>query len=122
MRSGKTKEILYRTVIFLGDFSHCGYKLFLKKLGNFVLIVGIREKNDQKMEKINKIYKPQNWKKQKKHWYRGIYMWALSIKYGKHVVKLMMFYCKTLYICGKPQSARLASGANMLDLRSEALA
>jgi hypothetical protein len=25
-------------------------------------------------------------------------------------------------LCGKPQSARLTSGANMLDLRSEALA
>jgi hypothetical protein len=35
----KTKEILYRGVIFLGEFSHCGYKENLKKLGKFVLIV-----------------------------------------------------------------------------------
>jgi hypothetical protein len=53
-------------MIFLGEFSHCGYKSFLKKLGNFVLIVWIREKNDEQMEKINKIYKPKNWKKKKK--------------------------------------------------------
>ncbi len=32
----KTKEILYRAVIFLGEFSHCGYEMFLKKLGKFV--------------------------------------------------------------------------------------
>jgi hypothetical protein len=38
-------------VIFLGEFSHCGYNFFLKTLGNFVLIVRIREKIDQKMEK-----------------------------------------------------------------------
>jgi hypothetical protein len=37
--SGETKEILYRAVIFLGDFSHCGYKENLKKLGKFILIV-----------------------------------------------------------------------------------
>jgi hypothetical protein len=35
----KTKEILYRGVIFLGEFSHCGYEENLKKLGKFVLIV-----------------------------------------------------------------------------------
>jgi hypothetical protein len=35
----KTKEILYRAVIFLGEFSHFGYKENSKKLGNFVLIV-----------------------------------------------------------------------------------
>ncbi len=37
------------------------------------------------------------------------------------VVKLMMFYCKTLltpYEENHTQSARLTSGANMLDLRS----
>ncbi len=39
-------------MIFLGEFSHSGYKLFLKKLGFFFSIVWIREKNDQKMEKI----------------------------------------------------------------------
>jgi len=26
--SGKTKELLYRTVIFLGEFSHCDYNVF----------------------------------------------------------------------------------------------
>jgi hypothetical protein len=39
IQSGKTKEILYRGVIFLGESSHCGYKENLKKLGKFVLIV-----------------------------------------------------------------------------------
>jgi hypothetical protein len=33
------------------------------------------------MEKIDKIYKPQNWKKRKKekHWYRGIYMCVCAL-------------------------------------------
>jgi len=61
-------------VIFLGEFSHCGYNCFLKKLG-ILLFVRIQKKIDQNMEKIDKIYKPQNWKK--KHWYRGIYVCAL---------------------------------------------
>jgi len=39
IQSGKTKEILYRGMIFLAGFSHCGYKENLKKLGKFVLIV-----------------------------------------------------------------------------------
>jgi hypothetical protein len=30
---GKTKEILYIAVISVGEFSHCGYKMFFKKLG-----------------------------------------------------------------------------------------
>jgi hypothetical protein len=38
IQSGKTKEILYRAVIFLGEFSHCDYNLF-EKLGKFVLAV-----------------------------------------------------------------------------------
>jgi len=53
-------------VIFLGEFSHCGYKMFLKKLGKFVSIVWIREKKAQKMEKMDKVYKLQNWEKKKK--------------------------------------------------------
>jgi hypothetical protein len=47
-------------VIFLGEFSHCGFKEKLKKLGKFVLLVLIPEKNAHKMEKINKFYNPQN--------------------------------------------------------------
>ncbi len=39
VQSGKTKEILYKAVIFLGEPWHCGYKENLKKLGNFVSIV-----------------------------------------------------------------------------------
>jgi hypothetical protein len=39
IQSGKTKEILHRAVIFLGESLHCGYIENLKKLGNFVLIV-----------------------------------------------------------------------------------
>jgi len=58
--SGKTKEILYRAVILLPEFSHCGYKFFLKKLGKFVLIVRVREKNAQTMEKMDNVYKLQN--------------------------------------------------------------
>jgi hypothetical protein len=70
-------------IFFLGEFSHCGYKEILKKLGKFVLIVWIQEKNAHEMEKINKVYKPQNWKKKerekkKKHWYRGIYVCTLN--------------------------------------------
>jgi hypothetical protein len=29
----KTKEILYTAVIFLGEFSHCGYKIFFEEIG-----------------------------------------------------------------------------------------
>ncbi len=50
---------------------------------------------------------------------------ALGTGFKLVFVKLMMFYYKTLltpYVENKPQSARLTSGANMLDLRSEALA
>jgi len=47
-------------VIFLGEFSNCGFVENLKKLGKFVLILLIPEKNAHKMEKINKFYKPQN--------------------------------------------------------------
>jgi hypothetical protein len=57
IESGKRKEILYRGVIFLGEFSHCGYKLFLKKLGKFVSIVGIRKENAQKIDKVYKLQK-----------------------------------------------------------------
>jgi hypothetical protein len=39
IQSRKKKEILQRGVIFLGEFSHCGYKENLKKLRKFVLIV-----------------------------------------------------------------------------------
>jgi hypothetical protein len=42
-------------MIFLGEFLHCGYKRFLKKLGKFVSIVRIREKNAQKMDKVYKL-------------------------------------------------------------------
>jgi len=36
--SGKTKELLYRAVIFLGEF-RIVTTFFLKKLGKFILIV-----------------------------------------------------------------------------------
>jgi hypothetical protein len=39
IQSGKTKEILYKAVIFRGESLHCGYKENLKKLGKFVSIV-----------------------------------------------------------------------------------
>jgi hypothetical protein len=39
IQSGKTKEILYKAVIFLGESLHCSYKENLKKLGKFVSIV-----------------------------------------------------------------------------------
>jgi hypothetical protein len=32
--SGKTKELLYRAVIFLGEFSHCDYTFF-EEIGKF---------------------------------------------------------------------------------------
>jgi len=32
--SGKTKELLYRAVIFLGEFSHCDYTFFLRNWEN----------------------------------------------------------------------------------------
>jgi hypothetical protein len=31
--SGKTKEILYRAVLLLGEFSHCDYKCFFEEIG-----------------------------------------------------------------------------------------
>jgi len=54
-------------------------QIFLEEIGIFFISVNSRKKNDQKMEKIDKIYKAQNWEKKekKKHWYRGIYMCAL---------------------------------------------
>jgi len=39
-------------------------------------------KNAPKMEKLDKVYKPQNWKKEKKrktkHWFRGICVFTLN--------------------------------------------
>jgi hypothetical protein len=55
-------------VIFLGEFSHCGYKVFFEEIGilkkkycEFVVI-----KNGKKVGKIDKIYKPQNWERKRK--------------------------------------------------------
>jgi hypothetical protein len=56
IRSGKTKEILYRAVIFLGEFSHCDQIVF-EEIGK---IRCNSKKNAQKMEKIDKVYKSQN--------------------------------------------------------------
>jgi hypothetical protein len=54
-------------VIFLGEFSHCGYKVFLKKLGFFLKYCEfVMIKNDQKVGKVDKIYKPQNWERKRK--------------------------------------------------------
>jgi hypothetical protein len=80
-------------VIFLGEFSHCGYKSFLKNLGKFVSIVWIGEKNAQKMEKNGqslqtaKLRKKRKKERKRKHWYRGIYVHSKWIM-EKHVVKL----------------------------------
>jgi len=42
---GKQKKILYKAMIFLGEFSHCGYKCFLKKLeGKTLISVNSRKK------------------------------------------------------------------------------
>jgi len=48
-----TKEILYRKVFSLGEFSHCGY-FFLKKLGKLFLILWIREKMLNKWKFLTK--------------------------------------------------------------------
>jgi hypothetical protein len=50
----KKKEILYRGVIFLGEFPHCGYKKSLKKLGKFVLIVKWKKSTKFTNHKIEK--------------------------------------------------------------------
>jgi len=82
-----------------------------------------------KKGKIDNIYKPQNWKKRrrKKNTGKEVYICVCTLNniWKNMFVKLMMFYCKTLltpYAENHTQSARLISGANMLDLRSEALA
>jgi hypothetical protein len=69
-------------VIFLGEFSHCGYKMFFKKLGKLVSIVWIPEKNAQKLEKNGQVYKLQNWEK-KENTGSEVHMCALQINYGK---------------------------------------
>ncbi len=51
-------------MIFLGEFLHCDYKFFWRNWQKFVLIAWIREKNAQIIEKFDKVYKSQNWKKQ----------------------------------------------------------
>jgi len=60
IQSGKTKEILYKAVIFLGESLHCGYKENLKKLGKFRFNSLNLRKIARKMEKIHKVYNPQN--------------------------------------------------------------
>jgi len=84
--------------------------------------VRIREKNDKKMEKIDNIYKPQNWKKRRriKNTGKEVYMCVHSKERMETNDVLLQDPFDSL--CGKPQSARLTSGANILDLRSEALA
>jgi len=60
IQSGKTKEILYKAVIFLGESLHCGYKENLKKLGKIRFNSLNLRKIARKMEKIHKVYNPQN--------------------------------------------------------------
>jgi len=68
-KSGVQKQkklCTYSSDFFLVNFRTVATKFFLKKLGKFVLIVWIREKNDQKVERIDKIYKPQNCERKRK--------------------------------------------------------
>jgi hypothetical protein len=55
-------------------------------------------KNDQIVEKIDKIYKPQNWeRKRKRNTGTEVCICVHSKEsMGKYDVKLMLFYCKTL--------------------------
>jgi hypothetical protein len=69
-------------VIFLGEFSHCGYKENLKKLGKFFLIVWIWEKDAQKMENFDKVYKHKTEKKKgEKKNTDNICIWYTRCKY-----------------------------------------
>jgi hypothetical protein len=80
-------------------------------------------KKRSKNGKINKIYKPQNWKKKrKKLWYRGIYICALIIMYGKACCETNDVLLQGPLYMWQTTISTIDSGANMLDLRSEALA
>ncbi len=69
----QTKEILYRGVIFLGEFSHCGYKENSMKFGKIVLIVWIWEEkkcsiNGKIWQSFLQTTKLKIKKRKKKHW------------------------------------------------------
>jgi hypothetical protein len=75
----KQKRILYRAEIFLGEFSHCGYKFFLKKLGKKIYKCEFEKKMIKKWKYLTIFSNHKIGKKKgkKKHQYRGIYMCAL---------------------------------------------
>jgi hypothetical protein len=56
----RVEKPLYRAVIFLREFSHCGYKFFYEEIGKIRFTTAKSRKKWEKMEKINKVYKPQN--------------------------------------------------------------
>jgi hypothetical protein len=98
-RVEKQKKFCTEQWFFLVNFLTVATNCFW---GNweFFLIVRIREKNDKKMEKIDNIYKPQNWKKRrrKKNTGKEVYICVCTLNnvWKNMFVKLMMFCCKTL--------------------------
>jgi hypothetical protein len=75
-RVEKQKKLCPDQWFFLVNFRTVATNVFLKKLDFIFLRVWIQEKN----EKNDKVYKPQNWKRKgkKKHWYKGICVCALN--------------------------------------------
>jgi hypothetical protein len=68
-------------VIFLGEYSHCGYKENLKKLGKIgVIVVNSRKKMLIKWKILTKFttHKIEKRRKGKKQLYRGIYLRTLN--------------------------------------------
>ncbi len=71
------------------NFLTVATKKIEEKLGKFVLIVQIQEKNAKKNGKKSTNYtNQQNWKKQKIHWYRGIYnmLYKMSNVFSSDIV------------------------------------
>jgi hypothetical protein len=56
----RVEKPLYRAVIFLREFLHCGYNFFSEEIGKIRFARVKSRKKWKKMEKIDKVYKPQN--------------------------------------------------------------
>jgi hypothetical protein len=73
----KQKKFCTEQWFLLVNFRTVATNVFLKKLGYFLKMMWIQEKNDPKTEKLDKCTNNKIGKKEKKHWDRGIYMCAL---------------------------------------------
>jgi hypothetical protein len=57
-KKSRVEKPLYRAVIFLRGFLHCGYNFFSEEIGKFGYTSVKSRKKSLKMKKINKVYKP----------------------------------------------------------------